>query len=144
MLKHCGKKIRQTFYFQLSDCRTFPQIVELHVALCCVDVFWAGCHFAEPDALYKQCKTTSSTEEAAFTLVEAVSPTITSYFHLADRQNICQGDFSWALHTSLVVSSSFSSEINKHTLNILGKQLTLHSLSVYLLLCCFCSCTALV
>lgn len=31
--------------------------------------------------------------------VEAVSSSVTSYFHLADRQNICQGGCSSALYS---------------------------------------------
>lgn len=48
--------------------------------------------------------------------VEAVSPTITSYFHLADRQNIGQAGFSCALLTFWVVSCSFLSENNNEAL----------------------------
>lgn len=42
--------------------------------------------------------------------VEAVSSTMPPYFHLADRQNICQGGCSSALHSFVVVSCSFTSE----------------------------------
>lgn len=72
--------------------------MELNIALRGAAIFWAGCHVDKPHALYKQGKTTGNGGEAAFTLVEAVSSTITSYFHLADRWNICQAGFSCALH----------------------------------------------
>lgn len=82
----------------MSAFQTFTAILEFSCALCGAAAFWAGCHLDEPHALREQGETTGNTREAAFTLVEAVSSTIISYFHLADRQNICQADFSCALH----------------------------------------------
>lgn len=74
----------------------------------------------------KQCKTTGNIGDTTSSRAKAVSPTSSSYFHLADRQNICQAVFpvlyilfSCQLHPPITKKN------NNHALTRLGKQLSL-------------------
>lgn len=127
-------KLRSLFPLRLISFKVFKETVTVILIVCMLNfhiasvtswcLLWCS-SFLGWMPCWLNSLTTANTGETAFTLVEAVSPTITSYFHLADRQNICQAGFSCALHTFLVVSCSFSSEINSQAPNKLGKQLTL-------------------